>query len=101
VRHRTLSSATPDSPVNYSGLASRIPEGEQFRVGDPGAPDTVRWHTGQSGAPNLGTLRLTLLLLGLCFVTEGLVGRSGFRLKLFVWDGRRFLFMKLQYHKPT
>jgi hypothetical protein len=22
----------------------------------PGAPDTVRWHTGQSGAPDQGTL---------------------------------------------
>jgi hypothetical protein len=29
--------------VNYSGAASRIPEGEQFGVGVPGAPDTVRW----------------------------------------------------------
>jgi hypothetical protein len=62
VRHRTLSGATPDSPVNYSGAASRIPEGEQFRVGVPGAPDTVRWHTGQSGVPDQGTLRLTLAL---------------------------------------
>jgi hypothetical protein len=42
VRHRTLSGATPDSPVNYSGAASRILEGEQFGVGVPGAPDTVR-----------------------------------------------------------
>jgi hypothetical protein len=31
--------------VNYSGAAPRIPEGEQFGVGLPGAPDTVRWHT--------------------------------------------------------
>jgi hypothetical protein len=62
VRHRTLSGATPDSPVNYSGAASRIPEGEHFGVGVPGAPDTVRWHTGQSGVPNQGTLRLTLAL---------------------------------------
>jgi hypothetical protein len=52
VRHRTLSGATPDSPVNYSGAASRIPEGEQFGVGVPGAPDTVRWHTVKSGAPD-------------------------------------------------
>jgi hypothetical protein len=44
--------------VNYSGAASRIPEGEQFRVGVPGAPDTVRWCTGQSGAPDQGTLQL-------------------------------------------
>jgi hypothetical protein len=36
VRHRTQSGATPDSPVNYSGAASRIPEGEQFGVGVPG-----------------------------------------------------------------
>jgi hypothetical protein len=42
VRHWTLSGATLDSLVNYSGLASRIPEGEQFGVGVPGAPDTVR-----------------------------------------------------------
>jgi hypothetical protein len=60
--HRTLSGATPDSPVNYSGVAPRIPEGEQFGVGVPSATDTVRWHTGQSGAPDQGTLRLTLAL---------------------------------------
>jgi hypothetical protein len=56
-----LAGATPDSPVNYSGLAPRIPKGEQFGVGVPGTPDTVRWHTGQSSAPDQGTLRLTLL----------------------------------------
>jgi hypothetical protein len=65
--HRTVRCATgqsgapPDSPVNYSGAASRIPEGEQFGVEVSGAPDTVRWHTGQSDAPDQGTLRLTLL----------------------------------------
>jgi hypothetical protein len=62
VRHGTLSGATPDSPMNYSGAASRIPEGEQFGVGVPGAPDTVRWCTGQSSAPDQGTLWLTLAL---------------------------------------
>jgi hypothetical protein len=55
VRHRTLSGAAPDSLVNYSGLASRIPEGEQFGVGDTGAPDTVRCakpgHTSADFAP--------------------------------------------------
>jgi hypothetical protein len=51
------SAGAPDSPVNYSGAAPRIPEGEQFGVGFPGAPDTVRWHTGQSDAPDQGTLR--------------------------------------------
>jgi hypothetical protein len=39
------SGATPDSPVNYSGAAPRIPEGGKFGVGFPGAPDTVRWCT--------------------------------------------------------
>jgi hypothetical protein len=62
VPYRTLSGATSDSPVNYSGAASRISEGEQFGVEVPGASDTVRWHTGQSGAPDQGTLRLTLAL---------------------------------------
>jgi hypothetical protein len=46
VHHRTLSGAPLDSPVNYSGVASKIPKGEQFGVGVPGAPDTVRWCTG-------------------------------------------------------
>jgi hypothetical protein len=49
---RRYSAGTPDSPVNYSGVAPRIPKGGKFGVGFPGAPDTVRWHTGQSGAPD-------------------------------------------------
>jgi hypothetical protein len=53
---------TPDSLVNYSGVALQKPEAEQFRVDLSGAPDTVRWHTGQSGAPDHGSLRLVLLL---------------------------------------
>jgi hypothetical protein len=66
--HRTVrcytgqSGATPDSPVNYSGAAPRIPEGGKFGVEFPGAPDTFRWHTGQSGAPDEGTLRLSFAL---------------------------------------
>jgi hypothetical protein len=48
--------------VNYSGPTSRIPKGEQFGVEVPSAPDTVRWHTGQSGAPDQGTLLLTFAL---------------------------------------
>jgi hypothetical protein len=60
--HRTLSGGAPDSPVNYSEAPLRIPEGEVFSLESPGAPDTVRWHTGQSGAPNQGTLRLSLAL---------------------------------------
>jgi hypothetical protein len=50
---------TPDSPVNYSGVAPRIPEGGKFGVDLPGAPNTVRWHIGQSGAPDQGSLRLS------------------------------------------
>jgi hypothetical protein len=49
--------------VNYSGVAPRIPEGGEFGVELPGAPDIVRWHTGQSGAPDQGTLRLSFALL--------------------------------------
>jgi hypothetical protein len=50
------SAGTPDSPVNYSEVAPRIPKGGKFGVGFPGAPDTVWWHTGQSGAPDQGCL---------------------------------------------
>jgi hypothetical protein len=60
--HTEQSDATSDSPMNYSGVAPQIPEAKQFRVVLPGAPDTVRWHTGQSGAPDQGSLRLVLLL---------------------------------------
>jgi hypothetical protein len=43
------SAVTPDSPVNYSGATPEKPEGEEFGV--------VRsWCTGQSGAPDQGTL---------------------------------------------
>jgi hypothetical protein len=49
--------------VNYSGEAPRIPEAEQFGVGLPGAPDTVWWHTGQSGAPDQGSLRVPCSIL--------------------------------------
>jgi hypothetical protein len=51
---------TPDSPVNYSEAPLDFPEGEGFSVKSTGAPDTVRWCTGQSGAPDQGTLRLSL-----------------------------------------
>jgi hypothetical protein len=50
---------TPDSLVNYSEVAPRIPEAGKFGVDLPGAPDTVRWHTGQSSVPDQGSLRLS------------------------------------------
>jgi hypothetical protein len=59
-----VSGASPDCPVNYSGAASHFPEGEEFSVEFPGAPDTVRWRTGhclvcQTRVP-LGCLLLPL-----------------------------------------
>ena len=56
--HTGQSGATPDSPVNYSGVAPHIPEASELKGIHPGAPDTVRWHTRQSGAPDQGSLRL-------------------------------------------
>jgi hypothetical protein len=38
--HTEQSGATPGSPVNYSGVASKIPEGGKFGVILPGAPDS-------------------------------------------------------------
>jgi hypothetical protein len=43
--------------VNYSGAAPEKPEAKEFELIHPGAPDIVRWHIGQSGAPDQGTFR--------------------------------------------
>jgi hypothetical protein len=43
--------------VNDSGLRLRNPKVKSLKTILPGAPDTVRWHTGQSGAPYQGALR--------------------------------------------
>jgi hypothetical protein len=40
--------------VNYSAAPLSFPEGAKFSLESPGAPDTVRWFTGQSGAPDQG-----------------------------------------------
>jgi hypothetical protein len=58
----TLLWSTRHCPVNYSEAPLKIPEGAKFGLKSPGAPDTVRWHTGQSGAPDQGCLRLSLAL---------------------------------------
>jgi hypothetical protein len=55
-RSSRCSAGTLDSPVNYSGAASHFPEGGKFSFEFPGAPDTVRWHTGQSGVPEQGAI---------------------------------------------
>jgi hypothetical protein len=44
--HTGQSGVEPDSPVNYSGAPYDFPEGEEFSLECPGAPDTVRWCTG-------------------------------------------------------
>jgi hypothetical protein len=41
-RSSRCSAGTLDSPVNYSGEPSKFPEGEEFSLECPGAPDTVR-----------------------------------------------------------
>jgi hypothetical protein len=50
--HRTLSGGTPDSPVNYSEAPLKIPEGVEFSLESPGAPDSpvrqTRAHFGYS-----------------------------------------------------
>jgi hypothetical protein len=38
--------------MNYSGVASQIPEAEQFRMDFHGAPDTVR--CARPGQPSVG-----------------------------------------------
>jgi hypothetical protein len=45
------SGASPDSPVIYSRTPPSSAEGGVFTETGPGAPDTVRGTTGQSGAP--------------------------------------------------
>jgi hypothetical protein len=43
--------------VNYSGAAPRKPEAAELELIHPGALDTVRWRTRQSGALDQVTLR--------------------------------------------
>jgi hypothetical protein len=50
---------TPNSPVIIAEWHFQKPEGGEFGVDLPGAPDTVRWHTGHSGAPDQGSLRFS------------------------------------------
>jgi hypothetical protein len=49
------SAGAPDSPVNYNEVRPQKPEGEEFEVDRPRC-------TGQSGAPDQGSLRFLLLL---------------------------------------
>jgi hypothetical protein len=45
------SGAPPNNPVIYSHVAFSFPESSQLTPSQPGAPDTVRCTTGQSGVP--------------------------------------------------
>jgi hypothetical protein len=47
---------SPDSPVNYSRTPLITSREQQVRLSQPGAPDTVRCTTGQSGALRLSKL---------------------------------------------
>src|SRR5688500_5178357 len=53
--HRTVR-CTPDSPVNFSRTPSANSRERPLRSRQPGAPDTVRCTTGQSGAPDRNSL---------------------------------------------
>ena len=53
--HRTVR-CTPDSPVNFSRSRRRKTRELPLRPRQPGAPDTVRCTTGQSGAPDRSSL---------------------------------------------
>jgi hypothetical protein len=65
--HRTVRWATGHCPVRQPRHSTvRVRPLELLSSGPPdshctlsgGAPDTVRWHIGQSGAPDQGCLRL-------------------------------------------
>jgi hypothetical protein len=47
---------SPDSPVNYSRTSLVNSRERPFHQSQPGAPDTVRCTTGQSGAPRPNSL---------------------------------------------
>jgi hypothetical protein len=61
--HRWLtgqSGAPPDSPVNYSRTPPSSSREQPVDQRQPGAPDTVRCTTGQSGAPRLSRVLAAL-----------------------------------------
>jgi hypothetical protein len=62
------SGAPPDSPVNYSRTPPSKSREQAVRQTKPGAPDTVRCSTGQSGAPKPSSLlAIQSQLLQNCF----------------------------------
>ena len=94
----TLQGGTATRWEIESFLGNELREGVFWTFGSPKLKrlfSRIKLVTKNDLAPRKG------LLLGLCFVAEGLQGRSGFRLKLLVREGRSFPFMKLRYYKPT
>jgi hypothetical protein len=67
LEHWTLSGGAPDSLMNYSEAPLRIPEGEEFSLESPGAPDSpVRQTRAHFGYPLLSLLNPFLgLFIGL------------------------------------
>jgi hypothetical protein len=60
---------TPDSPVNYSRTPLILSREQQVCLSQPGAPDTARCTTGQSGAPRQSWLWLKQSYLSpICFL---------------------------------
>jgi hypothetical protein len=59
--HRTVRWIIAERPPEFPKVSSSELESLVHRTQPGGAPDTILWHTGQSGAPDQGTLRLTLL----------------------------------------
>jgi hypothetical protein len=53
---------SPDSPVNYSRMSPVNSRERPVCSSQPGAPDTVRCTTGQSGAPRLSRLWLNKVI---------------------------------------
>jgi hypothetical protein len=53
--------------MNYSEAAPGKPEAEKFELIHPGAPDTVRWCTGQSGGAPDSPVRQTRAHSGFLF----------------------------------
>jgi hypothetical protein len=62
-RSSRCSAGTPDSPMAHQRVQWFLAESAcwnsrvaSWTLYGPGAPDTVRWHTGQSGVPDQSTL---------------------------------------------
>jgi hypothetical protein len=60
--HRTVRWIIAERPLIFPKVASWASSALVHRTLSGGAPDTVRWHTGQSGAPDQGAFGLFFAL---------------------------------------